>query len=247
MEFLGKPVTSLFENFYEAHVAAHSSSVEVTFHEIPDGAPSIRGGRHLEFGFARVDRMLPGKAEVHVRTGVPAAVFEHALAHELLHVVSNVLRFPVPALKPGIPANSPEMGIVIDLITIECVANDRLLAPLGFDPGYIFQTRLQRLKQRVTETSGATDDLSRPWAVRTTLHYIRALLDSGPAAISQVPLSLGKLPRIRAIGDKLYSEIAPLDLQNHGQRLGALVSMRDALGLKGMVDIIEPGVRGGVR
>ena len=247
MEFLGRRVTSLFESFYQAHVAAHVGSVDVTFHAISGDATSVRGeGRHLEFGFTRHDRTKPGKADVHVQTGVPAPVFEHTLAHELLHVVSNVRRLPVPALRAGIPANAPEMGIVTDLITIECVANDRTLVSLGFDHRYISQTRVQRLMRRITETTGATDDLSRPWAVRTTLHYVRALLDSGPTAASEVRASLDKLPRIRESGDKLYSEISPLDLQDHGHRLDALVLMRDNLGLIGMVDIIEPGVAGGV-
>lgn len=141
MEFLNRSVTSHFESFYEAHVAAHIRSVEVSFHEIAADAASIRGEGHLEFGFTRQDPMSPGNAEVHIRTRLPAATFEHTVAHELLHVVSNALRLPVPALNPRIPVNSPEMGIVRDLTTIGCVANDQLLVTLGFDPAYIFQIR----------------------------------------------------------------------------------------------------------
>ena len=241
MELFGKPATRLFESFYKAHVAAHIHSVKVSFHEIPDDAPSIRGQGSLEFGFTVQDAMRPEMAEIHIRSGLAAAEFERTLAHEFLHVVSRALRFPQPALDPRIPANTPEMGLVRDLITIDCVANDRLLRSLGFGPGSLSPIRVQRLLKRITETSGATDDLSKPWAVRTTIHYVRALLESGPAAMSEVRVSLEKLPRIRGKGDKLYLAVSPLDLWDHGQRLRALVLIRDTLSLNGRVDIIEPG------
>ena len=238
MEFFGRTVSSLFDRFYESHVAVHMGSVEVSFQEIPDDAASIRGEGPLEFGYTVQDRDLPGNAEVHIRTSLPAADFEHCLAHELLHVVSGVVRFPAPAINR--PDDSPEAGIVRDLFTIECAANDRLLVSLGFD-SYIFSIRLQRLMQRITETSGANDDLSRPWAVRTTIHYLRALIDSGPEALAEVRVGLEMLPSIRERGDQMYSVIAHRDLQDHGQRLLALMLIRDTLNLTGKVAIVEPG------
>ena len=225
------------------HVAGNLPSVAVSFHEIPDAAAPVRGEGAIEFAYTLMDPMRPENAEVHVRTELLTNDFEHALAHELLHVASNVRRLPVPALNPRIPTDAPEMGIVRDLITIGCVANDQLLGSLGFDASYIFTMRVQRLLRRITETRGASDDLSKPWAVRTTIHYVRALLDSGPGAMSEVRVGLRKLPRIRAAGDKLYSEVALLDLQDHSQRLDALVSIRDTFSLTGRIYVIEPGER----
>ena len=45
MEFFSRPVTSLFESFYEVHVAEHIRSVDVSFHEIPDDAASVPVGK----------------------------------------------------------------------------------------------------------------------------------------------------------------------------------------------------------
>ena len=247
MEIFGKLASGLFESFYKAHVASHLHSVKLSFHEIPDDAPSIRGKGHFEFGFTILDAMQPEKAEVFIRSGLPTVDFEHTLAHELLHVISTVRQLPVPALAPGIPEDSPEMGIVHDLITIDCVANDRLLMSLGFDLSYISPMRVRRLLKRITETAGAPDDLAKPWAVRTTIHYVRALIESAPAAMSEVRVGLEKLPKIREVGDELYLAVLPLDLRDHDQRLSALVLIRDTLGLSGMVHIIEPGKSGKAR
>ena len=102
--------------------------------------------------------------------------------------------------------------------------------------------RTQRWHLRhIVEDSGRTDDLSKPWAIRTTIHYLRRLLDSGPEALSEVREKLGDLPNIRARGDQLYTLIQGRDLQNHFQRLIILTTIRDTLGLRGKVTIIEPG------
>jgi len=239
VEFFGKLVSERFNSFYEAYVTEPIRSVEVTFHDIPHHAPSIRGGDQPDIGYSLVENM-PEKAEVHVRSSIPTPDFEHCLAHELLHVTSSVLQFPAAAVDQRTPVNGPEMGIAKDLLTIECAENDRLLLSLGFESGYVSSMRLQRLLQRIT-TTGANDDISRPWAARTTIHYLRALLDSGPEALSDVQETLGELPRIRNIGDQLYSLIEGRDLQDHGQRLLILVAIRDTLNLRGKIVILEPG------
>ena len=80
MEFLGKSVSSRFGSFYADHVAPYIPSVELTYHAIPEGAASIRGGGHVDFGYTYIDRMSPETAEVHVRTGLPESEFEGTLA-----------------------------------------------------------------------------------------------------------------------------------------------------------------------
>ena len=130
------------------------------------------------------------------------------------------------------------MRVLRDLNSIGCVANDQFLLSLGFNPGYVFSMRLQNLSQEVSAT-GATDDLSKQWAIQTTLHYLRALLDSGPEALSEVRDRLRSLPKIRERGYQMYSMIEGRNLQDRDQRLRALMLMRNTLGLSGRVDILE--------